>query len=944
MSLYNKIIDLQKLQQAWTKVRKNKPAAGVDGITCEQFNENSKEELKQVSEELRNHTYETLPVRIITLYKGEKARQIALYSMRDKAVQQSVAQELEKIYDPLFSGSVYAYRNGRSALEVVEKLSGEMKSGRYKYLIKLDIQSFFDRIQWTTLKEKLMKKISEEDVIDLIGQDVRARSLEETGEMTEKRIGIHQGSGISPVLSNIYLMEFDSWMSSLDVCYVRYSDDMLILGKSKEQLTGLLVQIKNRLWDEKLEFNEKKQILADIETGVDFLGYHLSAQGKTIPAKAEQSLEERLELMWLTTGETNIETKIKKAAEIIGGWEQYFREERKQFSIFEYITLVGLAGDNEERIKKLIDLRHSVNNIYRDIMEYLSSFWKDHGMPVLELLEYEQFYQIWEVREKELEDEDRNLILSLYRRYLINPNESLILELMQAYTDLREYGKASFWMEEKDKLSKKITSFQRTIIPPSVEENQDSIKWGKDTVSKFFKLLVGREDIYAIETLDSDHRRKNEFQALPLTEKILSRHLSGEYTIATYVQRSNSTVKFMIIDVDISKKIIMQYGNEGDEFREYLAKAARAAQIIIKIMNNFGMKAYIEYSGYRGYHVWVFFTEWIPVRYVNMLEDIIENHYDQDTDQEEAFSQSISIEFFPNKTRIKPGKFGQAIKLPYGLHYKTGKTSYFIDDAGEKVTDINPFLDTIAKYPLSTIKRVLASNTTYKEEKAPKPVDGDIEAFKDSPATVLEILKKCNLMRYLCQKSVKTAYLTHFERLSILYVFGHLGKDGHEFIHKVMSFTLNYQYNITEKFIRRCPEKPISCVKLRDQYKKVTAEIGCSCTFKRTKNCYPSPVMHAITGSNDLQADITLPTSRTITQEKKQKVLEEINIHKKAMELAKKILAYKKQKRSIDKSIEKTEKELCAIYDDAGIDVLEIEMGMLVRRKKGDSYEWLIEL
>ena len=86
MSLYNKIIDLQKLCNAWERVKKNKPAAGVDHVTYQQFDNNKKEELRQLQAELQNHTYKALPVRKTMLYKGEKAREIALYAMRDKVI------------------------------------------------------------------------------------------------------------------------------------------------------------------------------------------------------------------------------------------------------------------------------------------------------------------------------------------------------------------------------------------------------------------------------------------------------------------------------------------------------------------------------------------------------------------------------------------------------------------------------------------------------------------------------------------------------------------------------------------------------------------------------------------------------------------------------------------------------------------------------------------
>lgn len=168
---------------------------------------------------------------------------------------------------------------------------------------------------------------------------------------------------------------------------------------------------------------------------------------------------------------------------------------------------------------------------------------------------------------------------------------------------------------------------------------------------------------------------------------------------------------------------------------------------------------------------------------------------------------------------------------------------------------------------------------------------------------------KQTILRYLCQKARKTHYLTHFERLTVLYVFGHMGEEGKEFIHKVMSFTLNYSYQTTQKFILHCPEKPVSCLKLREQYRQISAEAGCSCNFRRTKNCYPSPVLHALKNADE-NSQITMPVSRTIPAAQQQALKEEINAR---------------------------------IFDDNGTDAMEIKAGLLVRRKKGDRTEWVIE-
>lgn len=109
---------------------------------------------------------------------------------------------------------------------------------------------------------------------------------------------------------------------------------------------------------------------------------------------------------------------------------------------------------------------------------------------------------------------------------------------------------------------------------------------------------------------------------------------------------------------------------------------------------------------------------------------------------------------------------------------------------------------------------------------------------------------------------------------------------------------------------------------------------------------YPSPVLHAIRSAEvSEESDITKPTSRTLTKEKEKTVYEEINVHKKAQELAERILDMKRQKRKLDKSIQNIERELEKVFDSAQVQCMEIEIGLLIRRKlEGGGYEWLIEI
>ena len=183
-------------------------------------------------------------------------------------------------------------------------------------------------------------------------------------------------------------------------------------------------------------------------------------------------------------------------------------------------------------------------------------------------------------------------------------------------------------------------------------------------------------------------------------------------------------------------------------------------------------------------------------------------------------------------------------------------------------SDLNVFMERIVKCNMITVKKIIAVNLNEKE---PQQVysggnnqssratvhEVDYKKLGTVPENIRLVLQGCSLMAYLVNKAVSTGYLSHGERLSVLYVFGHMGEDGREFVHTVMSFTLNYQYFTTDKFIKKLLSRPISCVKLREQYKSVTAEYGCNCMFKRTKNCYPSPVLHAIKKNSEESSEPT---------------------------------------------------------------------------------------
>lgn len=439
MSIYNKIIDQQKLMAAWKKVMGNKPACGVDHVTWDQFDQNIRIEIRQLNLELVAHQYRVQPVKLVHIIKEEKDREISLYTMRDKVVQTSIAIELNKWFDSGFSKCAYAYRNDRSAMVAVENIHRYIEIHAESWVGKLDIDGFFDHIQHERLKKKLAAVIKEEDVLELIMQQLQACSLNKDGELVEKRVGIYQGFSISPILSNIYMTEFDRVMEKEAVFYVRYSDDILILGESCERIQSMMAKMNVMLEELGLE------------------------------AKARKKLKQSLEDIWLTNPGQEIEERLKKGSQILNGWEQYYRNQREIRDIYEYVVLVYMMRDVSE-LRELSVKREAFVNSYRDIASYLLSVWKENHWKELMLLEYEQFFALGNGING-LSDRYLNELLRLYKLLFVDETAENWSALMQTYSDLSMNGRSEKIMERIQSLQQEIDD---QIIDTGHEQSVDT--------------------------------------------------------------------------------------------------------------------------------------------------------------------------------------------------------------------------------------------------------------------------------------------------------------------------------------------------------------------------------------------------------------------------------------------------------------------------------------
>ena len=318
------VLQRDNILKAWQRVRANKGAAGIDGMTIDEFPAWAKlGHWKQVMTGLRTAQYRPSPVRRVEIDKPDGgARQLGIPTVVDRVIQQAIAQVLTPIFDPGFSDNSFGFRPGRNGQQAVKQLQGITKQGR-RFALDVDLSKFFDRVNHDLLMTLLGYKVKDKRLLKLIKIYLRAGVIDNQ-LYSESREGVPQGGPLSPLLANIMLDPLDKELEKRGHPFARYADDFTIVVKSQRAgqrvLRSISRYLENRL---KLVVNTTKSHVVKTNE-CKFLGF--TFQGGCIHwhPKTLQKFKQQVRCLTNRNWGVTMKYQLFKISQYLRGWINYF--------------------------------------------------------------------------------------------------------------------------------------------------------------------------------------------------------------------------------------------------------------------------------------------------------------------------------------------------------------------------------------------------------------------------------------------------------------------------------------------------------------------------------------------------------------------------------------------------------------------------------------------
>lgn len=350
--LLENILQRDNLNKAFKRVKANKGAGGIDGMSVDELQTYLKENKGSLIQKLMEGRYKPQPVRRVEIPKETKGefRKLGIPTAVDRVFQQAIVQVLSPIYEEQFSENSFGFRPGRGTHDALRRCAEYVDDG-YSYVVDMDLEKFFDTVCQSKLIEILSRTIKDGRVISLIHKYLNAGVISR-GVFEKTEIGMPQGGPLSPLLSNIMLNELDKELEHRGHKFVRYADDCMMFCKSKKSaertLANIVPYIEAKLF---LKVNKDKTQVAYFSK-VKYLGYSFYRyKGKCKMRVHQKSI-------------VKMKAKLKELTARNNGWGNEYRIQRLTWFIRGWVNYFGMA-DMKDTLTRIDEwLRRRIRAIY----------------------------------------------------------------------------------------------------------------------------------------------------------------------------------------------------------------------------------------------------------------------------------------------------------------------------------------------------------------------------------------------------------------------------------------------------------------------------------------------------------------------------------------------------------------------------------------------------
>lgn len=327
--MLEQILESQNMNEAYKRVRANKGASGVDGVTIDELGDYIHKNWKNTREKIRKREYKPQPVERVEIPKPDGGkRKLGIPTVMDRVIQQAIVQVLTPICEPFFSEYSYGFRPNRNCEMAVQQLLANFNEG-YLWVVDIDLEKFFDEVPQDLLMSLTHNMINDGDTESLIRKYLQAGVMID-GKYKATTKGTPQGGNLSPLLSNILLNELDKELENRGLRFVRYADDCIITVKSRASANRVMRSttkwIENKL---RLKVNATKSKITR-PSKLKYLGFGFYFNSKDQKWKSRPhkdsivKFKRTLKRLTARKWSINFRVRINKLNEVIRGWVNYF--------------------------------------------------------------------------------------------------------------------------------------------------------------------------------------------------------------------------------------------------------------------------------------------------------------------------------------------------------------------------------------------------------------------------------------------------------------------------------------------------------------------------------------------------------------------------------------------------------------------------------------------